>query len=74
MKSGMQHPFGVDMAGAHLRQGATEPVVCAPTTPAVEKCWDSEQLLLGGREILIRHQHQVYRLQVTRQGKLILTK
>ena len=34
----------------------------------------SEQLLGGAREIAIRHEGQEYRLQVTRNGKLILTK
>jgi hemin uptake protein HemP len=35
---------------------------------------DSESLLKGGREVLIRHQGQVYRLRLTRNGKLILNK
>ena len=35
---------------------------------------DSQQLLQGRRELQILHQGQVYRLQQTRQGKLILTK
>jgi len=34
----------------------------------------SEQLLGGAREIAIRHEGQEYRLQVTKNGKLILTK
>ncbi|WP_101050301.1 hemin uptake protein HemP [Macromonas nakdongensis] len=41
-----------------------------PGTPALDSAW----LLQGQREILIQHQGQVYRLQATRQGKLILTK
>jgi hemin uptake protein HemP len=35
---------------------------------------DSSDLLQGQREILITHNGVVYRLQATRQGKLILTK
>lgn len=35
---------------------------------------DSRQLLQGRRELQIRHQGEIYRLQQTRQGKLILTK
>lgn len=35
---------------------------------------DSRALLNGRRELLIHHQGQLYRLQATRQGKLILTK
>ncbi len=34
----------------------------------------SEELLRGGREILIQHANDVYRLRITRNGKLILTK
>ena len=35
---------------------------------------DSERLLGGRATLLIRHQGEIYRLQTTRQGKLILTK
>ncbi len=28
----------------------------------------------GGREVIIEHERQEYRLQLTKQGKLILTK
>ena len=34
----------------------------------------TEELLAGDTEILIRHGCEVYRLRVTRAGKLILTK
>jgi len=34
----------------------------------------SHDLLMGAREIHIAHGEEVYRLTVTRQGKLILTK
>lgn len=34
----------------------------------------SEQILGRAREITIRHEGQEYRLQITRNGKLILTK
>jgi hemin uptake protein HemP len=33
-----------------------------------------EELLLGQREVLIAHCEEVYRLRLTRNGKLILTK
>ena len=39
-----------------------------------ERCLDSEGLLQGQKEILIRHESEVYRLRVTRNGKLILQK
>lgn len=35
---------------------------------------DSAELLRGGKAIAISHNGEVYRLQTTRQGKLILTK
>lgn len=35
---------------------------------------DSQQLLQGRKEALISHLGATYRLQATRQGKLILTK
>jgi len=34
----------------------------------------SAALFLGAREILIQHEEKTYRLQVTRNGKLILVK
>lgn len=42
-----------------------------PSAPAV---LDSAQLLRGARSVTIRHNGELYRLQATRQGKLILTK
>jgi len=41
-----------------------------PSLPSIT----SEELLLGGREIQIRHGEEVYVLRLTRNGKLILTK
>ena len=35
---------------------------------------DSARLLLGGNEVQIRHGAETYRLSVTRQNRLILTK
>ena len=35
---------------------------------------DSEQLFAGHNEIRVRHRGEEYRLRITRQGKLILTK
>ncbi len=35
---------------------------------------DSAQLLQGRKEVVLMHQGQPYRLQLTRAGKLILTK
>ncbi|SFV38367.1 Hemin uptake protein HemP [Devosia crocina] len=39
-----------------------------------EKIVSSDDILSGRTEILIEHQGAIYRLRVTRQNKLILTK
>jgi hemin uptake protein HemP len=45
------------------------------TLPSQElKRLSSEELIGPGREVLIRHAGFDYRLRITRQGKLILTK
>jgi hemin uptake protein HemP len=36
--------------------------------------FDSAELLKGGREVLIRHHGEIYRLRLTRNDKLILNK
>jgi hemin uptake protein HemP len=36
--------------------------------------WRSEELLRGTREVFIKHADDMYKLSVTRNGKLILTK
>jgi len=51
------------------KPGAPEPEPAAP-----RRCVTSQELLKGDREIAIRHGGQEYRLQVTKSGKLILTK
>ncbi len=43
--------------------------------PAVQRrCVTSRELLKGDREIAVLHAGQEYRLQVTKNGRLILTK
>lgn len=44
-----------------------------PRAPNIPQ-WQSEQLLRGSKEVLIHHGEEVYRLRLTRQGKLILYK
>ena len=46
------------------------PSKLAPEQPRV----DSRRLLAGGRELVIDHAGQEYRLRLTRNDKLILTK
>ena len=59
-----------------------QPHTDAPAPPAAERTADaarraplsSEELLRGSRLVEIVHNGEVYRLQSTRLGKLILTK
>jgi len=43
-------------------------------TPATPTVWTSAELLQGNVEAVIQHEEEVYRLRLTRQGKLILYK
>ena len=43
-------------------------------SPGETPCLDSESLLQGHGSVTISHRGAIYRLQTTRQGKLILTK
>jgi len=45
-----------------------------PDSPPIVPLYESQALLGSGREIVIRHGGECYRLRVTRQNKLILTK
>lgn len=61
------------MPPAHIKESPT-PVV--PTAPAVpqERVISTRELLGGAHRIWIEHAAERYLLQVTRSGKLILTK
>lgn len=59
-----------DPAMAESRQAAK----VAPPSAGEPAAVESASLLQGGKLALIRHNDLVYRLQVTRAGKLILTK
>jgi hemin uptake protein HemP len=56
------------------------PAPAAPPRPpelalhAAPAALDSATLLRGGKSVTICHNGELYRLQATRQGKLILTK
>lgn len=64
------------------RDKAPRPAACATDggvhedshTPSNPRTLNSRELLAGQSSVLIRHLDGVYRLQITRQGKLILTK
>ena len=51
-----------------------DPLIFKGDTAMSLRVVPSQDLLQGGQEILIRHGCEVYRLRVTRAGKLILTK
>jgi hemin uptake protein HemP len=53
-------------------RAAAQPAVAMPA-PGPRRV-DSATLLGPGGELFIHHQQQVYRLRLTSQGKLILTK
>lgn len=53
---------------------AMPPAADAPCGESVVPVFDSAGLLQGGREIMIRHGSECYRLRHTRNDKLILTK
>jgi hemin uptake protein HemP len=60
-----------------LAHGNTAASIPARTTPASAPSTqriDSHRLLAGGRELVIDHAGQEYRLRLTRNDKLILTK
>ncbi len=45
-----------------------------PEVHTATRCVRSEDLLQGSRELLIAHGQELYRLRLTRSGKLILGK
>ncbi len=46
----------------------------APERPEPKRRVNSAELFAGGREVIIEHNGEEYRLRITRQWKLILTK
>jgi len=75
----MAQKRGVDRARIETQnaddQAPSDPASGADTLPAEAAApLPSEQLLRGRRAVSISHNGTIYRLQTTRQGKLILTK
>jgi hemin uptake protein HemP len=62
----------------HRSHESASPPIAGPAAPVAATPWqaefDSRELMRGGREVLIRHAGKVYRLQHTRNDKLILVK
>jgi hemin uptake protein HemP len=65
---------------SNLSSGPSEGTPPPPGTPtdaaenAPRRTVNSADLFQGAREVHIRHDEKIYRLQVTRNGKLILIK
>ncbi len=57
-----------------IHPSAPQPMPAALPGDSAMPVFDSVGLLQGGREILIRHGSECYRLRHTRNDKLILTK
>ena len=55
-------------------QAPTHPSTASRSRPSAPRLIDSADLFLGQSLVRIRHLGEIYRLQITRQGKLILTK
>jgi hemin uptake protein HemP len=53
---------------------SSAPVKSGPATAAAPLRLDAAALFAGGCEVLIVHAGETYRLRLTRQNKLILTK
>jgi len=54
---------------------ASEPEAPAPQPKSKDLVvWSSEEILKGTKEIQIVHRSEIYRLRLTRNGKLILSK
>ena len=45
-----------------------------PPRPVGGVVWTSDEILKGTREIQILHRSEIYRLRLTKNGKLILSK
>lgn len=52
----------------------TSQAVAPSTDPLAAQALNSQELMQGRKTVAISHNGSVYRLQATRQGKLILTK
>lgn len=63
------------MEGNNLKLSSVSgPVANSPAHADRKLRLESTSLFQGGREVVIIHEEQEYRLRITRNGKLILTK
>jgi len=68
----MKRSANISMSNASNRQPGTE-ITVEPALPQPETI-RSRELFAGRNEVHIRHDTELYRLRVTKNGKLILTK
>lgn len=69
------NPAVSEPAVAHEPDAASAPVSAhSAFRPPVRETIESHALLRGGRELTIRHGEHEYRLRLTQNDKLILTK
>ena len=61
------------MVSGHIKESPTAPET-ADARPAAERVITTRELLGGAHRIWIEHAAERYLLQITRSGKLILTK
>jgi len=67
------HPGDETGESAEDRASPSRPTA-ARTIPVADHRIDSRDLFIGTRELVISHGHEIYRLRLTSQNKLILTK
>lgn len=56
------------------RPDSPPPAASSTETPPPSKTYQSAELFQGRREVYIQHGQALYRLRITSQGRLILTK
>jgi hemin uptake protein HemP len=64
---------GPQLSDAHELPISGDGAFVGSNDPAL-RVISSSEIFQGAREVLIQHDEKVYRLQVTRNGKLILVK
>ena len=62
------------MVPEHIEESPAAPAAQPPARPTTERVVSTKDLLGGAHRIWIEHAAERYLLQVTRSGKLILTK
>ncbi len=60
--------------GIEPKGGPTPSATTSRAIPVRENRLDSQDIFIGTREVIIAHGEELYRLRLTAQNKLILTK